>query len=94
MRRRVEVLAAARRDLIRLEAFLVERNPGAAVRAAAVISDAVLSLGQLAERGRRDPESELREIVVQFGRNGYVIQCLVEPERVLVARIFHAREAR
>ncbi|WP_332764712.1 type II toxin-antitoxin system RelE/ParE family toxin [Phenylobacterium sp.] len=88
------VLGRARRDLARLEEFLARKSPGAANRAAATISDAVLSLAELAERGHLDPEGRFREIAVRFGRDGYVIQYAIEPQRVLVARIFHALEDR
>lgn len=94
MKRKVEVLPAARSDLVRLEDFLATKSPRAAIRAADLIADAVLSLSEMAERGRQDPESDLREVVVRFGRDGYVIQYVVRADRVLVARIFHAREAR
>jgi plasmid stabilization system protein ParE len=94
LKRRVEVLAAARRDLTRLEDFLATKSPRAATRAAHAISRTVLSLAEMAERGRLDPDGALRELVVRFGRDGYVIQYAIRGDRVLVARILHAREAR
>lgn len=94
MRRRVVVLGRAKRDLARLEEFLSTKNPAAANRAAAMIADGVLSLRDLAERGSQDAEGRFREIAVRFGRDGYVIQYVVEADRVLVARIFHALEDR
>ncbi|MDP3746837.1 MAG: type II toxin-antitoxin system RelE/ParE family toxin [Phenylobacterium sp.] len=94
MKRQVLVLGCAKRDLARLGEFLSVKSPRAANRAAAAISDAVLSLAELAERGHPDPEGRFREVAVHFGRDGYVIQYLVEPKRVLVARIFHSLEDR
>jgi len=35
-----------------------------------------------------------RELLVRFGRHGYVVQYRVEGEEVLVARVFHGLEDR
>ncbi len=92
--RQVLVLGRAKRDLARLEEFLSTKGRRAAIRAAAAISDAVTSLAELPERGHPDPDGRFREIVVRFGRDGYVIQYVVEPKRILVVRIFHSLEDR
>lgn len=83
----------ASRDLARLVDFLVDRNPKAALRVADVLENAASSLSELADRGRPGPEG-LRELVVQFGKNAYILMYKVEPDRVLVARIFHSLENR
>jgi plasmid stabilization system protein ParE len=92
MTREVRLTARARHDLSRLELFLIEKNPDAARRAVEAIADAVLSLGDHAERGHRGPRPDLRQIPVSFGNSGYVIQYRVARETVLVARIKHALE--
>jgi len=78
----------------RLVAFLNGKSRTAANRAAARISDAILSLDRLAERGRRGPDEGLRELVVRFGRDANVIQYRVTPSEAIVARVFHSREDR
>ncbi len=35
-----------------------------------------------------------RELYIRFGDSGYVVQYRIDPDAVLVARIFHMREAR
>jgi len=83
----------ASRDLARLVDFLVDRNPKAALRAGDLLENAARSLSDLADRGRPGPEG-LRELVVRFGTNAYILIYKVEAERVLIARIFHSLENR
>ena len=93
MTRAVRFLARAKDDLARLDDFLAEKNPDAANRAATTISEAVMSLADNSERGRPG-RGDVRELVVSFGRDGYVVQYRVAPRDVFIARIFHAREQR
>ena len=81
-------------DLARLRDFLAEKAPSAAVYAATAIVTAVRSLRSLSERGFQTPAGSLRELYVPFGRNGYVVQYIVQPNDVLVLRIFHSLEER
>jgi toxin ParE1/3/4 len=90
----VVVLPAAQADLVRLEAFLIEQAPSAARRAVEAISTALRSLKSFPERGRRPFDDGRREVIVPFASAAYVIQYRVGPERVVVIRIFHSREAR
>jgi len=83
----------ASRDLARLADFLAGRNPKAALRAGDALENAARSLSDLADRGRHGPGG-LRELVVRFGKNAYILVYKVEPERVLIARIFHSLEDR
>lgn len=94
MRRDVRLTAKAENDLQRLEDFLADKNPDASLRAAASITDAVLSLAEHAERGFVGPAANLRQIAVPFGDSGYIIQYRVQAQAVIVARIKHARERR
>lgn len=55
---------------------------------------AIRSLGQMADRGRKHAASDARELVVPFGRDAYILRYRVEPDRVIVARVFHLREDR
>jgi plasmid stabilization system protein ParE len=94
MRRQVRLLIAAEIDLARLVEFLAGKSPRAAVRAAATLSKAIRSLDRFADRGRQGPMEGLREMVVRFGRDAYIVQYLVEAGVVTVARVFHGREDR
>ncbi len=40
------------------------------------------------------PVPRLRELVVRFGRDAYIIQYRVDSESVVAARIFHSLEQR
>lgn len=94
MTREVRLTARAEKDLQRLEDFLAGKNPDASLRAAAAITEAVLSLADHAERGFSGPAPNLRQIAVPFGDSGYIIQYRVQTQLVVVARIKHARERR
>ena len=79
---------------MRLEQFLVAKSPRAAQRAARAIAEGVLSLAEHAERTRIASDDGIRELVVRFGRDGYIVQYRVDESLVLVARIFHGKEHR
>ena len=89
--RRVRILTGARTDIGRLVAFLRDKSPAAANKAAARITQGILSLGEFADRGRKGPVEGLRELVVRFGRDAYIIQYRVGSSDVIVARVFHSR---
>lgn len=94
MKRAVRLTAQAENDLRRLEDFLVDKSPDAALRAAAAITNAVLSLADHAERGFAGPAPDLKQIPAPFGESGYIIQYRIQAQTVIVARIKHAREHR
>ena len=94
MIRQVRLTPAARRDLMRLVDFLIDKSPLAAERAGAAIEAGVRSLAQFTDRGSRTPVEDLRELKVRFGRRVYVIQYRMGAEVVVVARIFHNLEQR
>jgi toxin ParE1/3/4 len=90
------VVSQAAADLVRLRAFLLERNAQAAQRAAAVIVRAIDSLDVFPERGRPAPVAGMRELVVPFGGSSYVIRFAIDAIRVevVVLRIWHGRKDR
>jgi len=90
------VARAAAADLERLRQFLADKNPAAAQRAAVVLRDAVRSLEAFPDRGRPSAIAGLRELIVPFGRSGYVMRYAHFPERneIVILRIWHGREAR
>jgi plasmid stabilization system protein ParE len=81
-------------DLDRLFDFLASANPSAALNAGEVIVDAVRILERHPYIGRpiRGP---LRELVISYGRTGYVALYRVAPraDQVEVLAIRHQREA-
>jgi len=85
---------AALRGLRRRERFLRVKNPRAAKEAAIAIIAAGNRLADFPNSGRpyeRSPD-RLRELVVPFGNDGYVLLYLVLPDRVRVLAIKHMRE--
>lgn len=77
------------KDVDRLEAWLLDKNPAAAVRVGEVIFDAVASLAELPERGRKAGRE--RAINASFGGSIYVIRYSVRGDAVIVSRIRHGR---
>lgn len=61
-------------DLDRLRRFLADKNPQAAQRAVTVIGTAIQSLDTSPGRGRPTPTPGVRELIVPFGRSGYVLR--------------------
>jgi plasmid stabilization system protein ParE len=90
------VSPSATADLARLYAFLADKNPGAADRVAAALIAAVQSLDILPERGRPLGTQNVRELIVPFGRAGYVLRYAYreQADEVIVLRIWHSREMR
>jgi plasmid stabilization system protein ParE len=86
--------ARALADVDRLIDFLAAIEPSAAVDAAEVIVDAIQVLKRHPHIGRpvRGP---LRELVISYGRTGYVALYRVSPrrDRIEVLAIRHQREA-
>lgn len=89
----VRVLPAARVDQARLAAFLAGRSPEAAARAIDVLREAFRRLSRHPALGRPVGNAR-RELSVRFGGGGYVIQYRVDPDAVIVVRVFHSRERR
>jgi plasmid stabilization system protein ParE len=80
-------------NLERAFAFLAEHDPNAAVAAAVAIRRAVETLADHPLIGRRR-EGEIRELVVSYGKTGYVALYRFLPEQnlVRVLAIRHQRE--
>ncbi len=81
-------------DAERLHEFLAEKNVEAARRAVAVIDAAVRSLAQLPLRGRPAGIAGIRELIVPFGRSGYVVRYayLERRNEIVILRLWHSRE--
>ncbi|MFZ5671029.1 MAG: type II toxin-antitoxin system RelE/ParE family toxin [Pseudomonadota bacterium] len=94
MKHHVRLSNTAKRDLARLEDFLVEKSPHAARRASEALRKGVLSLEGFPGRGAANPETGARELPIPFGNSAYMIRYLIQDDTVLILRIFHAREGR
>ena len=81
-------------DLIRLRAFLQNKNPDAAKRAVAAIKLAIRGSAIYPERFR--PVLDMphyREILIGFGASGYVARFRHEPGgNIIIVRIKHQLE--
>jgi plasmid stabilization system protein ParE len=97
-RYRVRVAREARDDLLRLVRFFSESDPASAKQAARVLASAFSSLATLPFASRvaaaPRPDPSLRELLVPFGRAGYVVLFRVTDERtVSVLAVRHQRKA-
>ena len=90
----VRLTPEARQDITRLAKFLATKSPAAMAKARAALKSGIEGLRTFPNRGAVRGDSGERELLAPFGRDGYVIQYLVEGRRVTVLRIFHAREDR
>jgi toxin ParE1/3/4 len=92
----VRFLRRARGDLLRLRRFLEPRGEGLAARVFDLLLASAQSLEDMPERGHPAARPPYRELVVPFGRSGYVIRYRIDRIRnaVLIVRIWHGREQR
>ena len=70
----IGVTAAAQHDLTRLRAFLTGKSERAAIATTDALFAAIESLEKFPERGRPGRGAGRRELVVNHGRDGYVIR--------------------
>ena len=83
-------------DLERLLAFLREKNPDAARRAAARIRQGADLLLDAPRLGRRMPDDTgRRELPIPFAAGAYILRYMLEDnETVVILRVWHSREQR
>jgi plasmid stabilization system protein ParE len=92
---RIRYTRAAREDLHRLFAYLLERDALAARRARDAIVKAAALLADFPFTCRKVDENDpfLRELLVPFGSSGYVALFEIEkPDTVTILAIRHQRE--
>lgn len=90
----VRFSSTALNDLQRLRDFLRLRNPAAAKRAAAAITQAIQLLGQHPQIGRpaEEMDIEYRELPIDFGDSGYIALYRYEDDLVIVLSLRHQKE--
>ena len=93
---KVALTERAYTDLIRLTDFLLEFDKSAASKAIDLIEDGLLILKQHPFIGRlvQVIEGDLRELVISYGKTGYVaLYSIEDEEQVWILTIRHQREA-
>lgn len=92
---KVRLLPRAYADIDRLQAFLLDKNAQAAARVPDLLYDAALRLRDVPRKGR--PVGPIyRDLIVPFGKGGYILRYRVEQTAgvVVIVRIWHSRERR
>ena len=84
------------RDLDRVRAFLCNKNRAAAQRALQKILTSLKNLEGNPAMGRQveDRSDEYRELVIPFGRDGYIAAYRYNAEVLIVLGVWHQREER
>lgn len=84
-------------DLIRLRSFIAKKNPKAAQRAADKIISSIDQLITFPLLGRPCPPDSMpvgfRELVVDFGSDGYIVLYRVESDEITIVAMRHQRES-
>ena len=92
---RVEWSAAAVADLDRFADFLQDRFPTIATLVGREIAEKTDLLFEHPELGRAlGHRADLRQLVVRVLNASYVIHYRLMPDRLVILRVFHSREAR
>lgn len=89
----VKLTLAAQADLLRMAEFLADYGEEVARRGSTALWAGFASLSEMPRRFPVVGKS-LRELYIRFGDSGYVVQYRVDADVVVIARIFHMREAR
>jgi plasmid stabilization system protein ParE len=94
MKYEVRYTDGARADLLRLTDFPAENDPDAAHRALDTLIRAVRILEEFPYTCRRAGSDDpfLRELIVPFGSNGYVVLFYIGIEHVTLLALRHQRE--
>ncbi|MGV1859154.1 type II toxin-antitoxin system RelE/ParE family toxin [Agrobacterium rhizogenes] len=90
----VRLTQRALRDLERMRPFLQPKNAASAKKASTKIIQTIQMLSNQPDMGRpvEDLHQGLRELIVKFGRDGYVVLYRYIGDEVLIAAIRHGRE--
>ena len=84
----------AKDDLVRLYAFLLETNIALAEKALEAIKRGISFLHHFPQSCRKatSQNSNLRELLISFGKSGYVVLFEIEEYIVTILAIRHQRE--
>jgi plasmid stabilization system protein ParE len=82
-------------DIERVREFLYVKNPDAAARAVRAIWVALERVEHFPGIGKPVEDGRIRQIIVRFGRRGYIVRYRIQPNDVIfVTRIWHGLEDR
>ena len=81
-------------DLVRLRAFIAEKDPGAAGRVAADLITRVQQLQRFPHLGRSVAQAPQAEVVRDMVFGNYVVRYSVHTDAVVILRIGHHYESR
>jgi plasmid stabilization system protein ParE len=92
----IKWLPEALADVERLHAFLRDKSPDAAARAAKTILEGANALKSLPEMGRpMDDNTGRRELVLPFGAGAFVLRYMRHTDdEVVIVRVWHSKENR
>ncbi len=87
--------SGALNDLSRLREFIAPHHPKAAMNAAQSIIQAANRLLDYPYSGHpMEDIPEFNELIVPFGRNGYILRYRIDGKKVVILRVWHTREER
>jgi plasmid stabilization system protein ParE len=83
-------------DVGRLHAFLYDKSPDAAARAARAILEGAGLLKSIPDVGRpMDDDTGRRELVISFGAGAFVLSYMWDRhDTVVIIRVWHSKEKR
>ena len=81
-------------DLVRLRAFIAEKDPAAASRVAAELIARVENLRQFPLLGVEVPQAPKSGVIRDMVFGNYVVRYAAQPESVVVLRLWHHLENR
>ena len=82
-------------DLVYLREFIAPQRPKTAANAARCIIQAANRLLDYPDFGHpMDEIPEFNELIIPFGRNGYILRYRVGGKKVVILRVWHTHEER
>ncbi len=81
-------------DVVQLRRFLTKNNPDAASRAAQVLTKGTAMLLKHPSLGCRREDRTDRELIIPFGKRGYVLRYRQEGTDIVILKIWHSLEKR
>ena len=84
----------ARNDILRLREFIEPHYPEAARRASENLKNAASIILENPHIGKPIEGREHRELMIPFGKRGYVMRYRVAGEEIIILRVWHGLEER
>jgi toxin ParE1/3/4 len=84
----------ALRDMVRLREFIEPHNPDAARRAAETLKKSASLLLDFPLMGKQLEGRQDRDLIIPFGKRGYVMRYRLHNAEIVILKIWHEREDR